>query len=280
MTDTPPPDEPGSSDEGIGIEAQPPIWAVWFVRLFAGAGLGGFLSSVTWFEVLHRQPPMPGAVLTGVIVAGAIVVFLIPLPAFVRAAAITPDGITFVPSRGPHVTAAPESIAMVAARRGLSFAGGEIVAPKSIRVLTPDGQFDMKFEPQAAPEVFEVLADEFPRSVRIDFDGRVTMPDLPADVTAAEFRDLIHSMVDDEFHSRASRAKWASLLSLIGAVAAGVGAAATIMSASSSTSSSGPRLGVAGVVLLVASILCVGDYLRVRRARARVQAAADREWGG
>jgi hypothetical protein len=223
---------------------------------------------------------MSSAVLTGAIVAGAIVGFLIPLPAFVRAAAITADGITFVPSRGPHVTAAPESIAMVAARRGLSFAGGEIVAPKSIRVLTPDGQFDMKFEPQAAPEVFEVLADEFPRSVRIDFDGTVVMPDLPADVPAAQFRELIHSMVDDEFRSRASRARWASLLSLIGAVAAGVGAGIAFTSANASTSGSNPgvKLSIVAIVLLVASILCVGDYIRVRRARARVQAAVDREW--
>jgi hypothetical protein len=122
--------------------------------------------------------------------------------------------------------------------------------------------------------------EHFPSSVRIDFDGQVVMPDLPADVPAAQFRDLIHAMVDDEFRSRASRARWVSFLSLISAIAAGVGAAAALTSANASTSSSNPgvKLSIIAVVLVVASVLCVGDYFRVRRARARVQAAVNREW--
>jgi drug/metabolite transporter (DMT)-like permease len=84
-------------------------------------------------------------------------------------------------------------------------------------------------------------------------------------------------MVDDEFRSRASRAKWASVFSLVlGVASLAVGILG--ISGSPNASSGIVKLLIIGVVALIASVLCVVDMFRIGKARKRVQAAVDREW--
>lgn len=270
----------GEQVESLDVQVDPPWWAERWISLALGL-LTGFLAGglVSYFG-FHptRKNPAPAWSIAGPLVVSLGLWQLWPRPARVCRLSLDDGGLTLLRTDGSSERIGAGDVRMVAARRGLSLDGGEVLPVRRIRVVTAERERTLKLRSGCAMAALQGLSAVCTTAIVLPREGPPLVPPALVELDAVGAIESARVLVRDEL---GRQFRWTAALA--GAIlAAAAVLTALVVGASSSGGARGGSVGKAmahitvGVVVgLVAGVQAAKTHLRARRTDRELRASVE-----